>query len=246
MKRTLVFLLLFAFPLAPFPARGAGKLIGRLTVFAPSGLHLREKPDLRSKSIIIVPYAAVVHAGEEAGDVFTIDGYLGRWIRAEYKGFAGYIFRGYLSRLPAPRTIDEFTSIEQYCSAFCVRDGIEKTCLTKEMKKDPDARCTIRACKGGFIWREEVSSESGASETLTVSDLTLQEGFLLLRALAGKDWSPYPKFDFPIKNMKYNVNHLPVEIKKTPTLIEIHYYQSIYWVQRLDKGSVQIGYTSND
>ncbi|NPV01640.1 MAG: SH3 domain-containing protein [Brevinematales bacterium] len=77
-----------------------------LNVLAISGLNLREKADINGKPIVKVPYAGMLTVLKDTAKpvVFSFDNIDGHWVYAEYEGKKGYIFDGYLSKLPAPQS----------------------------------------------------------------------------------------------------------------------------------------------
>lgn len=83
-----------------------------LTVVAPSGLTLRQGPDANSPAIKIIPYGDQVTVRHDQPDTTfnqRISWVDGEWIVVEHEGEVGFIFDGYLSRLPLPSTDAEYS-----------------------------------------------------------------------------------------------------------------------------------------
>ncbi len=83
-----------------------------LTVVAPSGLTLRQAPDANSPAIKIVPYGDQVIVRHDQPDTTfnqRISWVDGEWIVVEHEGEVGFIFDGYLSKLPLPSTDAEYS-----------------------------------------------------------------------------------------------------------------------------------------
>jgi len=90
-----------------------------LYVWAKNGLKLRDKPNLKSNITAIIPYGQSIIANENRNEItsnplsitevkatesesknipeFKIRG---RWLNVNYQGKIGYVFDGYLSKLP--------------------------------------------------------------------------------------------------------------------------------------------------
>lgn len=114
MKTSLFFLTLCLF-------QSVTPLLGdTLHVFALSGLHLRmSAPD--GAVISIIPYGAQLenysyqpHARRD-----TIENLPGEWIKTAWQGQEGYVFDGFLSRLPAPAL--DVQSLDSYAERYFAR-----------------------------------------------------------------------------------------------------------------------------
>lgn len=67
-----------------------------------AGLKMRKQPDPKSEQVGIIPYGKKIKVLQRTRTSFSSDGISGNWVLAEYNQVKGYIFDGYLSRLPAP------------------------------------------------------------------------------------------------------------------------------------------------
>ncbi len=68
-------------------------------------LHLREKPDLNSKSICLIPYKDIVNIIEIQGNEIRIDGIRGRWAKIQWKNKTGWVFDGYVKNKSQVKSI---------------------------------------------------------------------------------------------------------------------------------------------
>ena len=90
-----------------------------LNVWATSGLNMRDKPDAKAVKLTTVPYGAKVIVQENIGvkipfEVEEFKGFIvkGYWLLVKYGDMEGFVFDGFLSRLPAPKNKKE--DIEDY------------------------------------------------------------------------------------------------------------------------------------
>ena len=83
-----------------------------LNVFATSGLKLRTAANLKSDVVTVIPYGEAVtvlnHFDLATAKQQRIDWIDGLWIYVGYGNFEGYVFDGYLSRLPIPDDASQF------------------------------------------------------------------------------------------------------------------------------------------
>jgi len=74
-------------------------------VTAPSGLTLREAPNLNARIIEIIPFGESIQVLIEESlemDSQRIDWVDGQWIKVNFEGEEGFVFDGFLSHLPVP------------------------------------------------------------------------------------------------------------------------------------------------
>lgn len=74
-------------------------------VTAPSGLTLREAPNLHARIIEIIPFGESLNVIiEESVEMESqrIDWIDGQWIKVSFEGEEGFVFDGFLSHLPVP------------------------------------------------------------------------------------------------------------------------------------------------
>jgi len=82
------------------------------TVVAPSGLSLRNNPNLSSKKLEIIPFGTLITIMNvsqifNTDEMKTIDSRPGNWVKTKFNGKEGYVFSGYLKKGPLylPSTI---------------------------------------------------------------------------------------------------------------------------------------------
>ncbi|EOQ88659.1 SH3 domain protein [Leptospira yanagawae serovar Saopaulo str. Sao Paulo = ATCC 700523] len=74
-----------------------------LTVMAEKGLNLRDKPSTNGKKVTQIPLSAQVKVlSKKETKTETIEGIKGYWIEVSFQKSKGYVFDGFLSRLPSP------------------------------------------------------------------------------------------------------------------------------------------------
>ncbi|TGL75940.1 SH3 domain-containing protein [Leptospira jelokensis] len=74
-----------------------------LTVMAEKGLNLRDKPSAKGKKLTQIPLGGQVKVlSKKETKPETIDGIKGYWIEVSFQTSKGYVFDGFLSRLPSP------------------------------------------------------------------------------------------------------------------------------------------------
>lgn len=71
-----------------------------LTVVAVSGLNMREEPSLNSKKICSIPFGTIIQGQNSItdGHEIELDGLMGKWVQAQYKGLTGFVFSAYIYR----------------------------------------------------------------------------------------------------------------------------------------------------
>jgi hypothetical protein len=91
-----------------------------LNVWATSGLNMRDKPDAKATKIAAIPYGAKVVVLPNIGvkipfEVEEFKGFSvkGLWLLVKYGDKEGFVFDGFLSRLPAPKKNDSL-GLEDY------------------------------------------------------------------------------------------------------------------------------------
>ncbi len=72
----------------------------RLTVFAPSGLNLRQSPDPAAKIITLLPPGTEVQVLEKSRLSLSFEGIQAPWLRVRSGEFEGWAFSGFLSDDP--------------------------------------------------------------------------------------------------------------------------------------------------
>lgn len=118
-----------------------------LFVFAKSGLKLRTAPNLESETIKIAQYGhAVKPLFVEKSD--TIEQINGNWLEVDYRGEVGFMFDGYLSRLPRSnlgeyyrtRETDAMVNVATYFDIVLQQISEVEKITIKDCGGDPDCK----------------------------------------------------------------------------------------------------------
>ena len=163
-----------------------------LFVLATSGLRMREAP-VDGSSVVSIPYGAKVKVLKvveiESREEFrrTYDGISGTWPKVEYKGKVGYVFDGFLCRLPAPKLEGE--RFYDYLSRALtpVTSKLPYTVISPDEGSYPTDQSSenLRVFKFGnslAVYHTAQGFESYA-EHIIFYGLSREEAYLLLKAL---------------------------------------------------------------
>jgi hypothetical protein len=184
-----------------------------LYVAAKTGLSIREKPEAGAKVLDKIPYGIkiiVQDAGEESHQINT-EGLSGYWRKVSYSNKTGYIIDSYLFPFPPPKagikTMKDYLAqlSPSFGSKLVVKSGNEET--GSELRK--------QLYKNGGEWHEFRGYEYG-SDTYFLPDLTIQQGFLLVRMIAEFSEAIGEKDEFPTKDktVKKGEREYSIKIEK--------------------------------
>ncbi len=79
----------------------AYKSAKRLYVLA-SNLNMRDKPSIKGKVIGLIPYGSKIVILRKTNQTYKSEGIKGFWVKIRYRQKSGYVFDGYMSKLPPP------------------------------------------------------------------------------------------------------------------------------------------------
>jgi hypothetical protein len=171
-----------------------------LNVWASKGMNMRDKPDAKATKVATIPYGVKVIVQPNIGikapfEVEEIKGLVvkGYWLLVKYENTEGFVFDGYLSRLPAPIPTEQDLSIETYLNVQIgkvgkrydvqildkVKNTYRKTTPNEKVDEKDILGCTQKY-KQGIIY-EYGNSDGGGSYTMTFSDMSLYETYFLLK-----------------------------------------------------------------
>jgi len=183
-----------------------------LHIWAISGLNMRATPDAQGEKVLNLPYGATVKVvdtqpyanpfsyamvkSEGFGTPvnWVVDGY---WVQVEYQGQEGYVFDGYLGKLPVcsdePEKHPYFNLdlFKEYGAAHWggLKEERKETVIDLEMA-DPDKGRTdtyqITFKNGGYV--EDIEEGYSGYITLLIKDISLEEGYLFFNALTGFEY----------------------------------------------------------
>jgi hypothetical protein len=202
MKKIALFLSILS--LLPFASFAIGKYNSNeeLFVLASSGLRLRDKPD--GKILDAVPYGSKITTLEAKNAKFPaeVEGIKGSWVKVQFGKTQGYVFDGFLSKLPAPKegaTFKEYITetfkptSERMLSSFSPYSGMEGS---------SDTYFQIFKYKNLDIVYTEATYYEGGSEEMCLKGVSMEEGYLIARVLFKKDYEQF------VEEMK---TYVPVE-----------------------------------
>lgn len=165
-----------------------------LYVHAPSGLKLRNTPDGETV-LTTIPYGTKLKVLENRGTVApkTVDGLKGFWAKVTYDGKTGYLFDGYLSYLPTPKP--GHTTLSQYCDDFFKPTS---PILTQSLSCDDEVTDENTVQLFNFGTRPVVLTNNHgyewSGEWITITNLSVEEGWLLAKAIYKADFDSAIKF----------------------------------------------------
>lgn len=202
MKRTYVVLIIhFLFAQLNFAAT-AYQPGDSMYVWAKSGLKMRVSPDLKGEKILTIPYGTkvvidsyqeelpeikirVVKAQKIEGMEYKSFYLKGHWCRVNYLDTVGYIFDGYLSKMP---TFELTPYLQETAVKQMVQTSFEAYAdkhfgllqrLDFEQHPDLVNPVSLRKIYGNGMIIEEGPSRSGWKQRIILPGMSFEEGFLL-------------------------------------------------------------------
>lgn len=161
----------------------------QLNVLAPSGLNMRKVAGTKGKKITKLPYGAKVTVVKDdtkriSFRVMEFKGYYieGFWVKVKYKNHIGYVFDGYLSKLPAPKK-GENLSMKEYLSSTFNKNGAPQNIkkYPKEMGGDECGR--TQKYKSGIEYSYNECGEGGGSTNITFPGISRRELYLICKII---------------------------------------------------------------
>ncbi len=201
----------------------------RLNVLATS-LNMRAKPSIKSKKIGRVPYGARATVLKKMKNTFKSEGIKGHWVKVKYDKRIGYIFDGYLTRLPAPPK--NCKSLKHYADSKLGKVGKEHKKVKDQLNYSSWQNYKYNA-KIEFErwWSEDVE---GHSTILILKNITLEEAFLIGRLCL---FDPYAN-----KNQLTQFREKPFS-KNSEGNIETYLENTVLDIKKDSKGYVRITIT---
>jgi hypothetical protein len=172
-------------------------------VWASSGLNMRSKPDAKAEKIATIPYGAKVVVLPNIGvkipfEVEEFKGFVvkGYWLLVKYENTEGFVFDGFLSRLPAPIfNKNEDKGLEEYFDKYIGKIGGKYDLRFYDNKVDslrnvrPDEKFDIDS-HDGVNFRQKYKNgislsfstgEGGGGYEIQMPNSTLFEGYFLMK-----------------------------------------------------------------
>ncbi len=163
----------------------------RLNVLA-SSLNMRFKPSIKAKMMVKIPYGAKVKIIQKTRKAYKSEGIKGHWVKVSYGKRTGYIFDGYLTKLPVPPK--HCKDLEHYADSKLGKIGkLHKKDLRRTEKGEKIYEIvTWQNYRYNAVLMYESSgveeTDLGFTEkTLKIKNISMEEGFLIGR-LCTKDF----------------------------------------------------------
>ena len=125
-------------------------------VFSKTGLHIRKKPSLKSKSLLVIPFGKQVQVLSKKGPELTIEKIKSRWYRVKYNKTIGWSFGGLMflniNGDTIVRAIDkEVKKLESLNYQAYIYPNIESV-----TKSNGFTHCPSPGCTGIFVHNNKI------------------------------------------------------------------------------------------
>ena len=158
----------------------------KLKVIAKSGLHLREKPDQKSKSIILLPMNSELELLDNSKQMETISNQTGEWLKVKFKDKEGFAFSAFLQTIQVGKNAEDisetmepkvdpksFNPKDSYYSFGIGCSGVTYSEYSSLLKLDTNKQAILE--DSGMGYRGDVSPEADPSEAYC-SDSSISKG----------------------------------------------------------------------
>ncbi len=158
----------------------------RLNVLATS-LNMSSKPSIKAKMIAKIPYGTKVEVIRKTRKAYKSEGIAGHWVKVAYgKKRTGYIFDGYLTKLPVPPK--NCKGLKHYADSKLGKTGkLHKKDLSRVEKGVKIIETiTWQNYRHNAVLKHESygvnqSDEGYTEKTLKIKNISMEEGFLIGR-----------------------------------------------------------------
>jgi hypothetical protein len=176
-----------------------------INVWATSGLNMRDKPDEKATKLVSIPYGAKVVVQPNIGvkipfEVEEFKGFVvkGYWLLVKYGDKEGFVFDGFLSRLPAPIPTEQDLAIQTYLhqqigeigKKYDVGVWDDHLGTTRALKVGETHSDSYKQKYNSNIFYEHSVGNGSYSTKIIFPNISLYEGYFLL-----KTYSYDPKVD---------------------------------------------------
>ena len=152
-----------------------------LNVLTLSGIKLRDKPG--GAVLQTIPYAAKIVTLEVKNNNFpvTVEGIKGSWVKVSFNDKIGYVFDGFLSRLPAPSFTDANLRAYVKREFKMISEEIPLSYLENSDLRESGSNVFL------FEWQGEQGAyqyhyySEGGGENVAISGISMEEAYLLVR-----------------------------------------------------------------
>lgn len=164
-----------------------------LHCLAQNGLKLRDSPKGKAIATILLGEKLVVEAVTPSSDRY--DDIAGTWVKVQYKSQTGYVFDGYLSKLPAPELSD--TTFHTYLARTFLKIGkpakIEYPCGRDEPGESSYSATIELFQYGNFVAKHiDYMGWEWGHETITLDYITMEEVYLICKVVYKNDIADIP------------------------------------------------------
>ena len=199
-----------------------------LNVWAASGLNMRDKPDAKAAKVATIPYGTKVTVQANIGikipfEVEEFKGFIvkGYWLLVKYGNTEGFVFDGFLSRLPAPKSNKrEDTALEIYLEKEIGKIGTQydyqiydevkdryRMANPNEIVEQKEVRGYKQKFKNGITY-ESYKADSGGKYKITISNSTFFESYILMLVFFNTTNVEYNNLDKREFDKKKQILHL--------------------------------------
>jgi hypothetical protein len=154
-----------------------------LNVLTLSGIKLRDKPG--GAVIQSIPYAAKVITLEAKSNNFpvAVEGIHGSWVKVNFNGKIGYVFDGFLSRLPAPSLTDANLRAYVKREFKLLSEDLPLSYLTNSDLGASGSTVLFLEWSGEKCAYENHFYYEGGGENLSIPGVSIEEAYLLVRII---------------------------------------------------------------
>jgi hypothetical protein len=154
-----------------------------LNVLTVSGIKLRDKPG--GAVLQSVPYAAKVITLEAKNNNYPthVEGISGSWVKVKFNDKIGYVFDGFLSRLPAPSLTDANLSAYVKREFKVLSEDLPLSYLTNNDLGASGNTVLFLEWNGQKCAYENHFYYEGGGESLSIPGVSIEEAYLLVRII---------------------------------------------------------------
>ncbi|MFA9219686.1 MAG: hypothetical protein ACEQSL_00710 [Sediminibacterium sp.] len=168
-----------------------------LSVLTLSGIKLRDKPG--GAVLQSVPYAAKVITLEAKNNnfPFTVEGIKGAWVKVNFNDKIGYVFDGFLSRLPAPSLTDANLRAYVKREFKMLSEDLPLSYLTNNDLGASGNTVLFLEWNGQKCAYENHFYYEGGGENLSIPGVSIEEAYLLVRIIERE------AYEYALKEMEH-------------------------------------------
>ena len=155
-----------------------------LNGMAVNGMNIRSQANATSGVLTKVPFGKTVEVLDNTEQKLQVGWVSSNWYKVRFRGREGYVFGGYLSKLPIPVEIAKTNQLSELIPMYCEKalEVEDAPVYTTEVDFSGDTlHHTFQKFKNGFEMERERNVETKTSMLLL--PVTVQETYILLEAL---------------------------------------------------------------